>query len=81
MIEVADDATDYNRRGKLPRYTGAGIPEAWLSVLPERVVEVFTEPAPIHRGYRLQGALAPEDTLFSGCFPDIALPVEGILPG
>ena len=44
VIEVADSSVDYDRHEKLPRYAQAGIPEVWLTVLPENVVEAHTEP-------------------------------------
>src|SRR5437762_12335179 len=44
VIEVADTSVDYDRNVKLPLYARAGIPEAWLVVLPKDVVEVHSEP-------------------------------------
>ena len=35
LIEVADSSLDYDRNDKLARYARAGIPEVWLTVLPE----------------------------------------------
>lgn len=79
LIEVADSSVDYDRNAKLPRYAEAGIPEVWLAILPERVIEVHTEPAGGRytqmRTFRSGDAISPD------CFPDIALSVEDILPG
>ncbi len=78
LIEVSDSSVDYDRNEKLPRYARAGIPEVWLTILPERVIEVHTEPAG-GRYTRLR-TFRPGDTVSPACFPDIALPVSEILP-
>ena len=70
---------DYDRSEKLPRYARAGIPEVWLTVLPERVIEVHTEPA--GGRYTQMRTFRPGDTISPGCFPDIVLSVSEILPG
>ena len=78
LIEVSDSSVGYDRNEKLPRYARAGIPEVWLTILPERVIEAHTEPAGGRytqmRTFRPGGAISP------GCFPDIALSVDEILP-
>ncbi len=79
LIEVTDGPADYERYEKLPRYAAAGIPEVWLAILPERVVEAHTEPA--GGRYTHTRIHVPGDTITPGCFPDIALPVSQILPG
>ena len=79
LIEVADSSVDYDRNEKLPRYAQAGIPEVWLAILPERVIEVHTEP--VGGRYTQMRTFRPGDTISPGCFPDIALPVTEILPG
>jgi len=45
IIEVADTTVAYDRRVKLPLYARAGIPEAWLMVLPKEIIEVHSQPA------------------------------------
>ena len=79
LIEVADSSVDYDRNEKLPRYARAGIPEVWLTVLPERIIEAHTQP--VDGQYTGRRIYAPGDTIIPGCFPDIALPVSEILPG
>ncbi len=81
VIEVSDSAVDadYDRNEKLPRYAWAGIPEIWLAILPERVIEVHTEPA--GGRYTQMRTFRPGDTISPACFPDIALAVSDILPG
>ena len=78
VIEVADSSADYDRNEKLPRYARAGIPEVWLTVLPEDVIEVHTEPT--ENGYRVTRRLWAGDVLRPGCFEDIEIPVEAIIP-
>ena len=79
LIEVADTSVDYDRYQKLPRYAQAGIPEVWITVLPERVIEAHTEPS--GGRYAARRTFASGDTIIPGCFPDVALPVSAILPG
>ncbi len=79
VIEVADSSVGYDRNEKLPRYARAGIPEVWLTVLPENFVEAHTEPT--ENGYRVTRRLRAGDVLAPGCFPDIQIPVEAVLPG
>lgn len=79
VIEVSDSTIDYDRNEKLAMYAGAGIPEVWITVLPERVIEAHTEP--VGGRYTLMRIFSPGDTISPGCFPDIALPVIEILPG
>ena len=79
LIEVADSSVGYDRHEKLPRYARAGIPEVWITVLPERIIEAHTEPS--GGRYTHTRIFAPGDTITPGCFPDVALPVGEILPG
>ena len=79
LIEVADSSVDYYRYQKLPRYAQAGIPEVWITVLPERIIEAHTQP--VDGQYTNRRIYVPGDTISPGCFPDIALPVSEILPG
>ena len=44
VIEVADTSVDYDRSVKLPLYARAGIPEAWMIVLPKDLIEVHSQP-------------------------------------
>ena len=79
VIEVADSAVDYDRNEKLPRYARAGIPEVWITVLPELIVEAHTE---LSAGrYTHKRIFVPGDVISPGCFPDIELQVNEILPG
>ena len=79
LIEVSDSSVNYDRYDKLPRYARAGIPEVWITVLPERIIEAHTEPA--GGRYTQMRTFRPGDTISPACFPDIALSVDEILPG
>ena len=79
LIEVSDSSLDYDRNEKLALYANAGIPEVWITALPERIIEAHTEP--VGGRYTLKRIFSPGDTISPGCFPDLALPVSEILPG
>ena len=79
LIEVADSSVDYDRHEKLPRYARAGIPEVWITVLPERIIEAHSEPS--GGRYTHTHIFVSGGTITPGCFPDIALPVSEIIPG
>ncbi len=78
LIEVADSSVDYDRYEKLPRYARAGIPEVWIAALPERIIAAHTEL--VAGRYTVRRTFSPGDTITPGCFPDIALNVDRILP-
>ncbi|MEK6299480.1 MAG: Uma2 family endonuclease [Acidobacteriota bacterium] len=44
VIEVCDTSVEYDRTVKLPLYARAGIPEAWLLILPDDTIEVYSNP-------------------------------------
>ncbi len=46
VIEVADSSLTLDLSTKVALYASAGIPVYWVVNLPERCVEVFTQPAP-----------------------------------
>ena len=73
---VSSEAID---RLKLQIYAEAGVPECWLILAEERVVERHTEP----RGaaYQRIERVAVPGTLESTVFPSVALPPAGLFPG
>ena len=79
VIEVADSSVEYDRSEKLPRYAQAGIPEVWITVLPERIIETHLEPS--GGRYTHTRIFVSGDTITPDCFPDIELRVNEILPG
>ncbi len=78
LIEVADSSVDYDRNEKLPRYARAGVPEVWITVLPERIIEAHTEPS--GGRYTHTRVFVSGDTISPSALPDIELVVSDILP-
>ncbi|MDQ2694404.1 MAG: Uma2 family endonuclease [Pseudomonadota bacterium] len=44
IVEVAEHTLDYDRNVKLPLYARFAIPEAWIVNIPDRQVEIHTDP-------------------------------------
>ena len=78
LIEVADASVNYDRNEKMPRYARAGVPEVWITVLPERIIEAHSEP--VDGAYTRNLIYVPGDTISPGALPDIELAVSDILP-
>lgn len=76
IVEVADTSLAYDRDRKLPRYSAAGIPEAWLVDLRRRRVTVYRDPAP--DGYRQVIPYTRRAALSPLAFPDLVLHHEDI---
>ena len=78
LVEVADTTLRYDRETKLPLYAEAGIPEVWIVDLHRERVLIYRGPrdgdyqhvTTVTRG----GSLSPQ------AFPDVAVPVDEILP-
>jgi Uma2 family endonuclease len=77
LIEVADSSTTYDREVKLPMYACAGIPETWLAVLPDDLIERHTEPSEL--GYRLIAKVGRGERLPSAAIPSLVLDVDAVL--
>ena len=77
VIEVAETSADYDRNVKLSLYARAGIPEAWLVVLPKDLIEVYSQPknGKCQKVQRLKRG----KILVSPTVPDLALNVDEIL--
>ena len=78
LIEVADSTLDFDRNTKLRLYANAGIPEVWIVNLRDRRVEAYAEPD--DGAYAAVRHFEVGDTISPQAFPDIALPVERIIP-
>lgn len=78
LVEVAVTTIAYDRDTKLPRYAAAGIPEVWI-VLPEQgVVEVYREPSA--DGYETHTRYGAGDTLRIAALPEAdPVPVDAVL--
>ena len=78
LVEVSDSTLEYDRDVKMSLYAAAGVPEAWLVNLRDGWIESNTQPTA--DGYRLTRRYAPGDTIAPQAFPDLAIPVERIIP-
>lgn len=78
LIEVSDTTIEFDRNEKLPLYARAGIPEVWIANLSDRRVEAYTEP--VDGAYANIRHFEVGESVTPRHFPDIALPVERIIP-
>ena len=76
-IEVADTSAEYDRNVKLPLYARAGIPEAWLVLLPKDLIEVHSEPK--NGKYQKVRRLKRGKTVTSATINGLTLKVDDIL--
>ncbi len=77
-VEVADSSLAYDREEKMPRYSAAGVPEAWLVNVRARTVTVYTDPSTT--GYRVSRALEWTEELVATAVDGLRLTFEDILP-
>jgi Uma2 family endonuclease len=78
VVEVADTTLSYDRDLKMRRYGEAGIREAWLVDLPNRVVEVFGAPSR-EGGYTESARFSAGESVESTCIPGLSLHVDDIV--
>ncbi len=78
LVEVSDSTLEYDRDVKLSLYAAAGVPEVWIVNLRDGWIESNTRPA--GDGYRATQRYAPGDTIAPQAFPDLAIPIERIVP-
>jgi Uma2 family endonuclease len=79
VIEVADTTLAADLRIKAPLYARAGIAEAWVVDVNERIVHVFRGPGP--GAYREVHIARGEDRLMPVELPMLSLRVAEIFPG
>ena len=82
LIEVADSSLTYDRNVKLPLYAGFGISEVWIANIPERVVEVYTNP--VEGGYSDSRVHSAGEVVSPGAFGDVEVSVSrfiGVVAG
>ena len=77
VIEVAESSLAKDRGKKLRLYANCGIPEYWVVNLPERCIEVYTEPSSGVYGRVERYERGQSIRLVA--FPDIAFAVSDIL--
>jgi len=78
LIEVSDSSLDYDRDVKLPLYSSASLPEAWVVNLAARVVEVHS--VPTTGGYATVSRFGRGEKVFSATVPDLAAEAAELLP-
>ena len=78
-IEVSATTVSFDRTEKCPLYARAGISEVWLVNLPERCVEVYTQPRGSRYGTKRIASSGMD--LVPSALADIALPVSQVLVG
>ena len=78
LVEVSDSTLRYDRDVKMSLYAAAGVPEAWLVNLRGDWIESNTQPTA--DGYQVTRRYALGDTITPQAFPDLAIPVERIIP-
>jgi len=71
VIEVANTSVSKDRNIKAPLYAASGFREYWLVNVPERVVEVFRDPAA--DGYRQRSRYGVGESLTLEAFPDVSV--------
>lgn len=77
VVEVADTTLAHDRR-KATRYGQAGVPETWIVVLDDDVIEVYRQPG--DDGYAEQQRVQPGETLSCTALPALDTPpVEAML--
>lgn len=77
LLEVADSTLLVDRLEKLPVYARAAIPEVWIVNLPERLVEVYREPA--GGEYSMVRKVRAGEPLAPTAFPDAAIDTTALL--
>jgi len=77
VIEVADTSVRYDRDTKLRLYAAAGLPEAWLVVLPSATIEVGTDPGP--DGYRTVQPVRRGEVLRPTLLPSVEITADEVL--
>jgi Uma2 family endonuclease len=77
VVEVCDTTLVYDTNVKLPLYSRAEIPEAWIVDLAGRRVEVHSEPGP--GGYRTSRSFGPGEAIVSAAIGGVSLSVDVVL--
>ncbi len=85
VVEVSDVTVDLDRHQKASLYARAGIPEYWILNLPERVLEVYRDPAtisdhPLGYGYRSSQRLDATAWVVPLASPTNRIAVADLLP-
>jgi Uma2 family endonuclease len=77
VIEVSDSSARYDKSVKIPLYARFGIREAWIVNLPDRLVEVYTQPR--DGAYRSSTTIRPGETVQSARLTEVAFSADELL--
>jgi Uma2 family endonuclease len=85
VVEVSDATLDLDRQRKAGMYAKAGIPEYWILNLPDQVLEVYRDPAPmpdqfLGYGYRSHQSLEVGVSVAPLASPTTRIAVADLLP-
>lgn len=85
VVEVSDSTLADDRAGKASLYARAGIAEYWIVNLPDHVLEVYRDPAPMtgqpfDHGYRAFRAYSDTESLSPHAVAETMITVAGLLP-
>jgi len=78
VIEVVDTMLAFDLGTKIPLYARAGVVEAWVVDLQERVVRVFRDPSA--SGYRTSFAVTGAAKVSASALPRVEIAVATLLP-
>lgn len=78
VIEVADCSLDFDTGTKVPLYARAGIVEAWVVDVEERVTRVFRDPNA--KGYRTSTTVSGKQKLATLALPQVAISAAAAAP-
>jgi Uma2 family endonuclease len=78
LIDVADSSLGFDRATKLPMYARSGIPEVWILAVARLRFEVYRRP--VDSRYRQRQYVERGGSITPLAFPDLAVPVDEILP-
>ena len=76
MVEVADTTLPFDLGTKIPLYAAAGIAEAWVVDVQERVLHVYRDPGAA--GYRTSFMLAGGESVSPLALPAIVISLAAL---
>lgn len=78
VVEVADSSQRKERRSKAPLYATAAIPEYWIVLVADGVVEIYREPR--DGRYTRMETVDRGGTITMAAFPDVRVRVDDFMP-
>ncbi len=78
VVEVADSSLKLDTETKVPLYAQAGVVEAWVFDVEEKLVRVYRDPSP--KGYRTSFTVEGKQKLTALALPRIEISVAEVFP-